>query len=152
MVLAKIRASLSRQLLQNIILLLQQRQPCACWEEGRAAPPGKCISTNLLWEAQPGVFAAPQLAFNNPKHGMSLFSLTWLLLSPPVCPWVLPKKQSESYLEERKPEYISEYITEYISAAQTLVTPQENFTMQEINAQYVEIFIPSSHLLENFSF
>lgn len=69
-----------------------------------------------------------------------------------MCPWVLPKKQSESYLEERKPEYISEYITEYISAAQTLVTPQENSTMQEINAQYVEIFIPSSHLLQNFSF
>lgn len=123
-------------------------QAALCWEEGRAAPPGKCISTNLLWEAQPGVFAAPQLAFNNPKHRMFPFSLTWLLLSPPVCPWVLPKKQSESYLKERKPEYI----TEYISAAQTLVTPQENFTMQEINAQYVEIFIPSSHLLENFSF
>lgn len=59
--------------------------------------------------------------------------------------WVAkhPKKQLESYLEERKPGRIG--------VAQTSVTPQESCTVHEINAQCVAIFYPSSHLLEDFS-
>lgn len=102
---------------QSNILLLQQRKLCVCWEEGRPAPPGKCISTSLLWEAQPGIFAAPELELTAQNTGCFHSASPRCCLSLPICPWVLPKKQSGSYLGERKPEYMS--------IAETLVTPHE---------------------------
>lgn len=59
--------------------------------------------------------------------------------------WVAkhPKKQPESYPEERKPGGID--------VAQASVTPQESCTVHEINMLYVVSDWPSSHFLEDFS-
>lgn len=83
-----------------------QRKPCACWDKGRPAPPGQCISTSLFGKRSLACLLLQRWALIAQNTGCFLSASPGCCLDPPVCPWVLPKKQWVTW-KKKKPEYIS---------------------------------------------